>query len=193
MQQNSLLRTTALTPYGQPPQADQNSKASRTLNAPASWSGRIWGRTGCSNDTTGKFTCQTADCANKLECGGAPPSTLVEFVLPATDFYDICLVDGFNLPVSITPQNSLADSTAPQCKSNVLEQCPQGQQTEGPKGNVTGGLSACNVYHFSPETCRPTLTFALKLMAMLMLTRLVSSLAPDSLLMLMPSSLCLVL
>lgn len=53
--------------------------------------------------------CGTADCgSDQVACNGAgavPPATLAEFTLvpDGQDVYDISNVDGFNLPVSITP------------------------------------------------------------------------------------------
>lgn len=53
--------------------------------------------------------CGTADCGSgQVACNGAgavPPATLAEFTLvpDGQDVYDISNVDGFNLPVSITP------------------------------------------------------------------------------------------
>uniref|UniRef100_A0A0D3FG44 Thaumatin-like protein n=1 Tax=Oryza barthii TaxID=65489 RepID=A0A0D3FG44_9ORYZ len=38
--------------------------ASATVDAPASWSGRMWARTLCAEDATGKFTCATGDCGS---------------------------------------------------------------------------------------------------------------------------------
>ncbi|KAK7830774.1 thaumatin-like protein 1 [Quercus suber] len=73
------------------------------------WSGRVWARSHC-HIVKGKFICGTADCASgQVSCNGAgaiPPASLVEFTLSGykgQDFYDVSLVDGFNLPVSITP------------------------------------------------------------------------------------------
>ncbi|MBA0641902.1 hypothetical protein Goklo_026389, partial [Gossypium klotzschianum] len=41
---------------------------SKTISAPASWGGRFWGRTHCSLDSAGKFSCLTGDCGSgKLE------------------------------------------------------------------------------------------------------------------------------
>jgi hypothetical protein len=37
---------------------------SKTITAPASWGGRFWGRTHCSQDSTGKFSCVTGDCGS---------------------------------------------------------------------------------------------------------------------------------
>ncbi|KAI1764931.1 Osmotin, thaumatin-like protein [Hypoxylon sp. FL1150] len=71
------------------------------------WQGRIWGRTNCtvSGDTA---TCSTGDCFGKLDCeyGGAVPVTLAEFNLAGgvnglQTFYDISLVDGYNLPIGV--------------------------------------------------------------------------------------------
>ncbi|TVU47754.1 hypothetical protein EJB05_07363 [Eragrostis curvula] len=86
--------------------------ASATVDAPASWSGRMWARTLCATDaTTGKFTCATGDCGSgTLQCSGggaAPPATLAEFTLDGSgglDFFDVSLVDGYNLPMLIVPQ-----------------------------------------------------------------------------------------
>ncbi|KAH0850743.1 hypothetical protein HID58_091186, partial [Brassica napus] len=77
------------------------------FNAPVGWSGRIWGRTGCNFDKTGTGTCETGSCGSTLKCSasGKPPASLAEFTLAALDFYDVSLVDGFNLPMSVTPMN----------------------------------------------------------------------------------------
>jgi Thaumatin family len=75
--------------------------------APSGWSGRFWGRSGCSFDSSGRGSCSTGDCGSgEIECkgaGAAPPATLIEFTLDGSDnkdFYDVSLVDGYNLPVS---------------------------------------------------------------------------------------------
>jgi hypothetical protein len=81
---------------------------------PHGWSGRIWGRTDCSTDGTGKFTCATGDCGSgRLECDGggepAPAATVVEFALGGkggTDTYDISLADGYNLPMLVAPYDT---------------------------------------------------------------------------------------
>ncbi|KAJ8451930.1 hypothetical protein Cgig2_007413 [Carnegiea gigantea] len=80
----------------------------RTFQAPAGWSGRFWGRTGCSFDGSGQGSCASGDCGSgRVECGGsgaAPPATLAEFTLNGSgglDFYDVSLVDGYNLPMIV--------------------------------------------------------------------------------------------
>uniref|UniRef100_A0A0E0AXP6 Thaumatin-like protein n=1 Tax=Oryza glumipatula TaxID=40148 RepID=A0A0E0AXP6_9ORYZ len=90
--------------------------------APAGWSGRIWARTGCDFSgagsggaaaAAGAAACQTGDCGGRLECAGTgatPPATLFEVTLGKgggggdLDYYDVSLVDGYNLPVVAVPQ-----------------------------------------------------------------------------------------
>ncbi|KAI2627248.1 thaumatin family protein [Xylaria nigripes] len=80
---------------------------SKNLTVGPTWAGRVWGRTNCTvgGDTA---TCQTGDCMGKLNCvyGGDAPATLAEFNLAGgatgqQTFYDISLVDGYNLPLGI--------------------------------------------------------------------------------------------
>ncbi|KAL0431180.1 UNVERIFIED_CONTAM: Thaumatin-like protein 1 [Sesamum radiatum] len=103
------------------------------ISAPASWSGRMWGRTLCSQDsTTGKFTCVTGDCGSgALECGGggaAPPATLAEFTLNGADgldFYDVSLVDGYNLPMLVVPQGGTGGNCSNTgCVVELNASCP---------------------------------------------------------------------
>ena len=86
---------------------------SNALTVPTSWSGRLWGLTLCSQDATGKFSCVTGDCGSStVECAGraaAPPATLAEWTLNGAgglDFYDVSLVDGYNLPLTVDPETA---------------------------------------------------------------------------------------
>ena len=80
------------------------------MSIPSSWSGRIWARTGCSNDFD-IFVCVTGDCGTgQVGCNGAGaslPATFAELLTTADDggrdMYNVSNVDGFNLPISITP------------------------------------------------------------------------------------------
>ncbi|GMN60500.1 hypothetical protein TIFTF001_029583 [Ficus carica] len=156
------------------------SGASSSLNVPASWSGRLWARSYCSTDSSGKFACATGDCGSGVvECKGAgaiPPATLVEFTLAAAnsgqDFYDVSLVDGFNLPVSVTPEGGFSgdgsrgcNSTG--CPSSFSGVCPKELAVKlGGDGKVVGCKSACLAFgeaHYcctgefnSPNTCQPS-------------------------------------
>ncbi|KAF1986414.1 Osmotin, thaumatin-like protein [Aulographum hederae CBS 113979] len=82
------------------------------------WQGRIWGRTNCSfnddgtgpNGGGGGRACGTGDCGGIVECKatGEVPVTLAEFTLNAGDgqtYYDISLVDGYNLPMAIVKRD----------------------------------------------------------------------------------------
>ncbi|CAL4956126.1 unnamed protein product [Urochloa decumbens] len=87
---------------------------------------RLWGRTGCSF-TRGRGICQTGDCAGSLSCSvsGRPPSTLAEFSsVGTTDFFDISIVDGFNLPINFLPdKGGPGCSKGPRCLGNTTLQC----------------------------------------------------------------------
>ncbi|XVE76098.1 hypothetical protein DITRI_Ditri12bG0145900 [Diplodiscus trichospermus] len=149
------------------------SQASYTLNVPAPWSGRFWGRTQCTN-ASGKFQCATADCGSgEITCNGAgatAPASLIELTLAASggkDFYDVSLVDGFNLPLSVTPQGgSGSDCSATSCPANVNAACPPELQVTGSGGGVFACKSACVAFNqpqycctgafSSPQACQPT-------------------------------------
>ncbi|EOY07992.1 Thaumatin-like protein 1a [Theobroma cacao] len=149
------------------------SKASSTLNVPAPWTGRFWARTQCAN-TNGKFECATADCGSgQVTCNGAgaiPQASLIEFTLAANsgqDFYDVSLVDGFNLPLSVTPQGGSDGCSAASCPANVNAACPPELQVKGSDGAVIACKSACLAFnqpqycctgaYNSPNTCQPTI------------------------------------
>ncbi|GLT25755.1 hypothetical protein SLA2020_008640 [Shorea laevis] len=136
------------------------SQESFSLDAPAGNSGRLWARTQCSSDSSGRFTCATADCGSRqVACngkGGAPPVTLLEFMLASNggqDFYDISLVDGFNLPVSITPQVSSGETCTPiSCGVNINKVCLSDLAFKGSDGSIIGCKSACDVFN-QPQYC----------------------------------------
>ena len=79
----------------------------RTVYVADNWAGRFWARTGCNFNRNGQCHCVTGDCGNKLQCndaGGVPPVTLAQVSLNGADgkdFYDVSLVDGFNIPVQV--------------------------------------------------------------------------------------------
>lgn len=85
-----------------------DSGQSITIPGVPKWSGRIWARTGCTFDVTGGGSCQTGDCGGKLECNGIgakPPASLFEITLgEEKDYYDVSIVDGYNLPMVAAPQ-----------------------------------------------------------------------------------------
>ncbi|KAL2932427.1 hypothetical protein RDABS01_023818 [Bienertia sinuspersici] len=140
------------------------------IEAPTGWSGRFWGRRNCSFDTQGRGSCLTGDCAGLLQCagtGGVPPATLAEFTLDSPmDFYDISLVDGFNLPISITPLKGTGNHCRNiSCISDLNNRCPRDLQVIK-EGKVVACNSACQVFNEpqycctgdfgSPNTCNPS-------------------------------------
>ncbi|OMO81827.1 Thaumatin [Corchorus capsularis] len=135
------------------------SHGKNSINVPATWSGRVWARTGCSTNS-GRFVCATADCGSgQVAChgrGGAPPATLAEFTLEGKgghDTYDISNVDGFNLPLSITPQGGSGPKcTRISCSANINLVCPSQLAVKGSGGNIIGCKSACAAFG-KPQYC----------------------------------------
>ncbi|KAM0357699.1 hypothetical protein HYE67_000634 [Fusarium culmorum] len=80
---------------------------SKDLWVSSDWQGRVWGRTNCTVKDD-SCSCKTGDCSGMLDCesSGATPATLAEFTLAGgmngkQTFYDISLVDGYNLPMGL--------------------------------------------------------------------------------------------
>lgn len=125
-----------------------------TLNMPAGTVGqRIWPRTGCSFDRKGNGSCQTGDCDGLIACkaNGQPPSTLAEFSqIQTKDFFDISLVDGFNVPMAFLPMPTkgvTGCSKGPRCAANIRSRCPSELQTPGGCNNV------CTVFKQDKYCC----------------------------------------
>ncbi|XP_019181591.1 PREDICTED: osmotin-like protein TPM-1 [Ipomoea nil] len=98
--------------------------------------GRIWGRTNCEFDGSGEGTCQTGDCGGTMTCtmGGKPPYTMAEFTIDQAnnmDFFDISLVDGFNIPMSFTPTNATDKCQSISCTADIVGQCPAALRDPG--------------------------------------------------------------
>ncbi|KAK4487670.1 hypothetical protein RD792_005671, partial [Penstemon davidsonii] len=147
---------------------------SKILNAPSSWGGRFWARTHCTEDSTGKFTCLTGDCGSgTLECAGAgaaPPATLAEFKLDGDagkDFYDVSLVDGYNLPMLLVPRGGSGENcTKTGCVGDLNGACPSELRVMSADGEGVACKSACEAFrsdeyccsgaYGTPDTCRPS-------------------------------------
>ena len=139
------------------------------INATQGWSGRFWGRCSCSFDNSGKGNYVRGDCGGVLKCvgaGSAPPATLAEFTLDSpVDFYDVSLVDGYNMPVSIFPSGGSGECKAVTCVSDLNHRCPKDLQVLR-NGTVVACNSACMAFnkpeyccsgaYSTPETCEPT-------------------------------------
>ncbi|KAJ1693093.1 hypothetical protein LUZ63_009791 [Rhynchospora breviuscula] len=131
---------------------------SQSLVAPSGWGGRFWGRTGCSFDsTTGHGSCSTGDCGSgEIECkgaGAAPPATLIEFTLDGSDnkdFYDVSLVDGYNLPVMVEASGGSNGCAATGCVVDLNSRCPT--ELRIGEGKSAACRSACEAFS-KPEYC----------------------------------------
>ncbi|GKV41668.1 hypothetical protein SLEP1_g49168 [Rubroshorea leprosula] len=89
---------------------------------------RIWARTNCQFDGSGRGKCQTGDCQGLLECKayGSPPNTLAEYALGQfnnLDFIDMSNIDGFNVPMEFS-SNSPQCNRVIKCTADIVGQCP---------------------------------------------------------------------
>ncbi|CAI9116668.1 OLC1v1017876C1 [Oldenlandia corymbosa var. corymbosa] len=144
--------------------------ASTQVSAPAGWSGRFWARTGCNFDASGQGSCATGNCGG-LKCtgGGVPPVSLAEFTLgkdsTQKDFYDVSLVDGYNVGVGVRPSGGSGDCGYAGCVADLNANCPPELQVRN-SGSVVACKSACEAFrtpeycctgdHSTPQTCPPT-------------------------------------
>uniref|UniRef100_A0A914YTR7 Thaumatin-like protein n=1 Tax=Panagrolaimus superbus TaxID=310955 RepID=A0A914YTR7_9BILA len=142
---------------------------SYNLGVPDNWTGgRIWARTGCD----GNFNCETGGCGNSEKCNGKwgeTGVTLAEFGLNKwqnLDFYDVSLVDGFNLLTIIKPEGGEGDcKEIGKCHGNILSECPNDLKVIK-NGKTVECQSACTKFrkeefcctgsHGSAATCGPT-------------------------------------
>ncbi|XP_021755289.1 thaumatin-like protein 1b [Chenopodium quinoa] len=148
----------------------------RTVNPPSGWGGRFWGRTFCSTDQkTGKFTCLTGDCGSgKIDCSGAgalPPATLAEFTLEGADgmdFYDVSLVDGYNIAMLVAPRGGGGPNCSyTGCINDLNGACPSDLKVmSAGEESAVACKSACDAFNTpqyccsgaygSPDTCKPS-------------------------------------
>ncbi|KAI0049523.1 Osmotin, thaumatin-like protein [Auriscalpium vulgare] len=102
-----------------------------SFGVPDNWkAGRIWGRRDCNFTLApGPYSCLTGGCNGGLLCDpstgtGVPPATVAEWTLEGDgnlDFYDVSLVDGYNLPMAIT---NTANCPVADCPVDLGPPCP---------------------------------------------------------------------
>ncbi|XP_075508605.1 protein P21-like [Primulina tabacum] len=120
---------------------------------------KIWARTNCTFDASGRGRCLTGDCNGLLQCKtyGTPPTTLAEYGLNGfayKDYYDISLLQGFNVPMEFQPTSN--GCTRPlRCTADITGQCPNALKAPG------GCNNPCTVYKTTEYcchsgACRPT-------------------------------------
>ncbi|KAF7310284.1 hypothetical protein MIND_00402400 [Mycena indigotica] len=159
----------------QPTGWSAGSFTSVTFSVPDQWNGRIWGRRDCDFSVNpGPNSCGDGGCNGGLLCDpstgtGVPPASLAEFNLNAggTDFYDVSLVDGYNLPMRI---DNSAGCGAPACAVDLGPNCPA--ELKGPfdstgfpigcksacvvdalNGNAGNSPNCCSGQFDTPQTC----------------------------------------
>ncbi|KAH8551320.1 thaumatin [Umbelopsis sp. PMI_123] len=128
---------------------DLNAGASHTITPGNNWGGRVWGRDQCDH----------SDMTNCGTSGAVSPATLAEFLFNGAnnqDYYDVSLVDGFNLPMDIVPiGGQTSSSNQYQCgtpKALSFPACPSANQVKDKSGNVVGCKSTCSATG-TPESC----------------------------------------
>jgi hypothetical protein len=142
------------------------------------WQGRFWGRTYCSFDSGGTGSCETGDCGHVLKCNGAngaTPASLAEFTLNGAngqDFYDVSYVDGFNVPITISPVGGASPRAGDHywcgvagCGTDLNPGCPAVLRVTDASGRIVACNSACNAFHtdqyccvgpYNATNCKPT-------------------------------------
>lgn len=140
----------------------------RAFQASVGWVGRFWGRTSCNFSDSVNGSCATGDCGTgQVECNGAAANlatTLVEFTIGSSsqDFYDVSLMDGYNLPVIVEGFGRSGDCASTGCVTDLNNMCPSDLRIDG----VAACKSACAALekpeyccsgaYSSPEKCKPS-------------------------------------
>ncbi|KJA25242.1 hypothetical protein HYPSUDRAFT_418893 [Hypholoma sublateritium FD-334 SS-4] len=147
-----------------------------SFTVPDNWkAGRIWARRDCDFSTNpGPNSCLDGGCNGGLLCDphtgtGVPPATVAEWTLQGDgnkDFYDVSLVDGYNLPMRI---NNDQGCPVADCPVDLGPNCPS--QLKGPfdstgfpvgcksacdanlDGNQANSANCCSGSHNTPATC----------------------------------------
>jgi hypothetical protein len=112
---------------------EQQPGSTVQFDVPETWaSGRLWGRTKCDFTKQGPTVqCETGGCNGGLLCDkhsgtGVPPATVAEWTMDgdggSQDSFDVSLVDGFNLPMSVVP--SASECEVGQCALDLVPDCP---------------------------------------------------------------------
>ncbi|KAM7279421.1 hypothetical protein ACFE04_006555 [Oxalis oulophora] len=138
-----------------------SSLTHRSFPAPTQhWSGRIWARTHCTYQNN-HFSCLTGDCGHRLECfgnGGVPPATLAQFTLHHglndSSSYGVSLVDGFNVPMTVTPHGGEGQCPVVGCKADLIATCPDKLKQVAGSGHVVGCKSGCEAFKTDELCCR---------------------------------------
>ncbi|KAK1553883.1 hypothetical protein Q3G72_004857 [Acer saccharum] len=104
-------------------------------NPPGTTGARIWARTKCQFDASGRGNCETGDCNGLLECQGygSAPNTLAEYALKQfndMDFIDMSNIDGFNVPMEFSSVSPGCNRVI-KCAADIIGQCPNELKVQG--------------------------------------------------------------
>ncbi|GLJ38115.1 hypothetical protein SUGI_0775890 [Cryptomeria japonica] len=116
----------------------------------AEWAGIIWGRTGCSFNSSELGSCLSGDCAGYLRCEKVnwtqsgvnydlPISTPITEVELGSDTSAVNLERGYNLPISIKSCGSQG------CSAHVADVCPTNLQRKV-NNEVVACKGECSFY-----------------------------------------------
>ncbi|KAL4569041.1 hypothetical protein LXL04_024668 [Taraxacum kok-saghyz] len=108
--------------------------------------------------------------SGEMQCNGAgatPPATLAEFTLGSgsttQDFYDVSLVDGYNLQMIVEVSGGSGDCRTTGCVDDLNRRCPSELRVEGGGGGCRSACEAfgtpeycCKGDFGSPSSCQPT-------------------------------------
>ncbi|KAF8027389.1 hypothetical protein BT93_E0327 [Corymbia citriodora subsp. variegata] len=151
-----------------------------TLVIPAgTTAGRIWARTECQFDSSGKGSCKTGDCGGLLQCQayGVSPNTLAEFSLNQymnQDFVDMSLIEGFNVPMEFSSTSGACNLVIEgfnvpmefsltsggcnlmlKCTADIIGQCPAALTVPG-GCNGPCPIFKTDEYCCNAGSCEPT-------------------------------------
>ncbi|TQE10629.1 hypothetical protein C1H46_003742 [Malus baccata] len=98
---------------------------------------RIWARTNCAFNNSGRGKCQTGNCGGLLLC----PKPIRQHGL-----FDISLVDGFNVPMEFSPTSN-GCTRGIKCAQDINTQCPNELRAPG------GCHNPCTVFKTDQYCC----------------------------------------
>jgi len=138
---------------------DGNGEGLATLAFPAgAWSGRVVARTGCAagEDEDGDDV-----VVGRCATGDAPPVTVAQVSVGGPGglaAYSVSLVDGFNVPVVVTPHGFAEGRRCPTlgCAADLAAGCPVGARAPG--GGCGAGASQAAAFKARCPDTRTTAT-----------------------------------
>ena len=130
---------------------DGNGEGLVTMALPQGvWSGRVVARTGCADD----------DCPPKCETGDAPPATVAQVSVGGYGglaAYSVSLVDGFNVPMVVTPHDFAAGAQCPTlgCAVDLTQdqECCPGTQAALFKAKCPDTRTTSTDVEATPQDC----------------------------------------